>query len=521
MTRSLLALRRLIRAGSRSHSVVEIPEIFQFHPSLEPSLLFAEKCDRFIISVLVFLVLFSPLAYGSVDPWAYELVRVAVLLLLSAFLMRKAYTRDLRFSAPSFQLPALLFLLLLIIQLLPIPIWLRGVLSPPPLNHSLLLPLFPGSGQTPFQSNWTQISLYPTATWEALFDFSTCLVLIWVIPSAIRQRDSQRSILVSIVGIGSFQALYGLLEYFSGRQRIFLFTKMHYREDVTGTYINHNHFAGLMDLTIPILTVFLWTAFTAQGDLSTHANHERWRRKSILRILTLAVLLSAMLIGLVLSHSRGGLFSVGTSLLLLVFLLFKQKRPSANRLTTLILVAVLLIMVFLSGELISRFSYSFRDAPERIGVWKDATKIAKDFPLWGTGIGTFKYVLPNYRQKVDILMVDGVPRQASWNFAHNDYLQLLAECGFLGLVLAGWAITLWFRQFHSRIESILNAEDRSIRYGLACSVFALLIHSFMDFNLHIPANALLFTICLSLATVYGTNEIRAKRKTAGTDHLVS
>ena len=160
-----------------------------------------------------------------------------------------------------------------------------------------------------------------------------------------------------------------------------------------------------------------------------------------------------MLISLVLSHSRGGLFSVGISLLLLVFFLLNQRRPPANRLTTLILATVLLIMVFLSGELISRFSYSFRDAPERIGVWKDATKIAKDFPLWGTGLGTFKYVLPNYRQKVDILMVDGVPRQASWNFAHNDYLQLLVECGFLGLVLAGWAIVLWCRQFHSGLKS--------------------------------------------------------------------
>ena len=102
MTRSLLALRRLIRFESRSQSVVDTRETFQLHATLEPSLLFAEKCDRFILSVLVFLILFSPLAYGSVDPWAYDLIRVGVLVILSAFLMRAAYTRDFHFSAPLF-----------------------------------------------------------------------------------------------------------------------------------------------------------------------------------------------------------------------------------------------------------------------------------------------------------------------------------------------------------------------------------------------------------------------------------
>ena len=119
------------------------------------------------------------------------------------------------------------------------------------------------------------------------------------------------------------------------------------------------------------------------------------------------------------------------------------------------------------------------------------------------------------------MLVDGVPRQASWNFVHNDYLQLLVEGGFLGLVLAIWAIVLWLRHFHSGFKTVTNIENKNIRYGLGCSVIALLIHSFMDFNLHIPANALLFAICLSLATIYGTNEIRAKRAPSGSKELVS
>ena len=506
MTRSLLALRRLIRFDYLTQSVADTRETFQLHATPEPALLFAEKCDRFILSVLVFLILFSPLAYGSVDSWAYVLIRVGVLVLLSAFLLRAAYTRDFHFLAPAFTLPALLFLVLLIIQILPIPIWLRDVVSPAPLNRSLLLPSSPEYGAKPLQSSWTQISLYPPVTWDALIDFSICLVLAWVIFNAIRQKDRQRTVLLSVIGIGSFQALYGLLEYCSGRQGIFFFSKMHYREDVTGTYINHNHFAGLLDLSIPILTAFLWTACSEHGFPTTKTNHARWPRETIYRILTWSALLSAMLVSLVLSHSRGGLFSVGSALLLLAFFLLNRRRPSANRLNRLILAPALLAMAFLSNELISRFSYSFRDAPERIGIWKDATKVVKDFPLWGTGLGTFKYVLPNYREKVDIVMVDGVPRQASWNFAHNDYLQLLVECGILGLFLAGWGIVLWGRQFRQGLEITPNVENQNLRYGLACSVVALLIHSFMDFNLHIPANAFLFVVCLSLSISYGSSQ---------------
>jgi len=495
-----------MRASCCWQSAASAREIIQLSTTEEPQLLFVDTCDRLIVSILVFLTLFSPLAYGGVDPWAYNLIRLGVLIMLVAWLLRAAYARNFQASSPSFKIPALLFLALLAVQLVPIPLWLRELLSPVPLNHSLLLPSLPDYGLKPLASKWTQLTLYPPATWEALIDFSTCLALVWVVLNAIRPKDRQRTLLLSIVGIGSFQAIYGLFEYLSGRQGIFFINKMHYREDVTGTYINHNHFAGLIELAIPILVALLWAALPEQGNLSALFSKETRPRKSSLKILALVGLLGAMLVSLVLSHSRGGVVSMGISLLVLIFLLIQYKKPPVSRMTALILAAILLVVVFLSGELISRFSYSFRDAPERIALWKDSMAIVRDFPLWGTGLGTFKYVLPNYRHKVDILLVEGVPRQASWNFAHNDYLQLLIESGILGLVLTGWAIIFWFRQFLSELKTTSSVADRIIRCGLGCSVIAMLIHSFVDFNLRIPANAILFTVCLSLATSYGSHK---------------
>jgi len=159
------------------------------------------------------------------------------------------------------------------------------------------------------------------------------------------------------------------------------------------------------------------------------------------------------------------------------------------------------IGVIFSRQIATRFSYTVRDAPERIGLWKDGLKIVHDFRWFGTGMGTFKYVLPNYRSQLDFLDVNGVQRQAYWNFAHNDYLQLLIECGVLGFALALWAIYWtfeWLAEWRAQATS-----DAGNPWALSClgGVIALLLHSLVDFNLHIPANALVFCILLSLAIV--------------------
>lgn len=459
--------------------------------------LLPQVCDRAILSATLFLIIFAPLAYGAVDPWAQTLIRIVVAVMLVCWLLKCAYLRNLRITPLPFWLPAVLFLLLLIVQLAPMPFWLRVALSPEPLRHSILLPDSPQQALGVF-SNWTQLTIYPKVTWEGLLDFVTCLALCFVLVNNLKSSQSIRFVTTALLVVGSFEAAYGLVEFWSGRQGIFWFSKLHYREEVTGTYINHNHFAGLVAMLMPLGVGMVWQRLALPPSQQA-APRAGWRRPDW-HLGLAAAALGVMLAGLLLSFSRGGLIACALATVWLVVSLVRRHPVMRQRKRAALGLVVMLscIVLIFSREIVTRFSYTVRDAPERFGLWVDGWKIVRDFKWFGTGMGTFKYVLPNYRSKLDFLAVDGVSRQVIWNFAHNDYLQLLIECGVLGFGMALWAAyetmeKLWqWRREQSGEVAILASS------ALA-GVAAMLIHSLVDFNLHIPANALIFSILLSLA----------------------
>jgi O-antigen ligase len=501
--------------------------------------LLPQICDRVVLSATLFLIIFAPLAYGAVDPWAQLLIRIVVLVMLGSWALKTAYLRNLRITIPPFWLPALLFLLLLIVQLFPMPLSLRVSLSPEPLRHSILLPTLPDRAPAGIFAGWTQLTIYPKATWEGLFDFVTCVVFCWVLLNNLNSRQGRRLVTGTLLAVGSFEAVYGLAEFWSGRQAIFWFAKVHYRQEVSGTYVNHNHFAGLMAMLAPLVAGVAWGQLTSNqrrkegtqpasaspscscegpqfAQIPKHVadptSTSEWAGPDGTSLLVarpswdLALLfasLGVMLVGLILSLSRGGLVGYAIAFACLIGLLRRRQRRRRDAWRPVLWLAVLVGCIGLAfgREIATRFSYTIRDAPERLGLWRDGLNIARDFRWFGTGMGTFQYVLPNYRSQLDFLTVDGVPRQALWNFAHNDYLQLLIECGLLGFALALWAAYVTLRTLWQWQRESASAPDPYLATGALAGVFAILVHSLVDFNLHIPANALIFCVLLSLALV--------------------
>ena len=257
-----------------------------------------ETCDRIILSGTLFLIVFAPLAYGGVDVWAVNLIRAVVVLMFGAWLIKAAYLRDFRFTYPPFWAPALLFLLLLAFQLVPIPVSWRVFLSPEPLRHSILLPSSPAPLEELSLRNWTQLTLYPPATWDGLLDLSTCLALCWILLNSLSAIKRGQFIMGALIVVGFFEAIYSLVEYWSGRQGIFWFIKVYYREGATGTYINHNHFAGLLEMIIPLAIGGLWLRFQAgfgKGQ-STSETDRLGHWKTVGLALSLAVMLVALIL---------------------------------------------------------------------------------------------------------------------------------------------------------------------------------------------------------------------------------
>ena len=112
-----------------------------------------------------------------------------------------------------------------------------------------------------------------------------------------------------------------------------------------------------------------------------------------------------------------------------------------------------------------------------------------DYPVFGSGLGTFASVYPAY---------DPEGGEMRLTHAHNDYLELMIETGILGfLLLAGaviWILVRCFRVWKARH----NLEVKGLAMGGLVSLVVMLVHSFTDFNLHIPSNALLFAVILAL-----------------------
>jgi len=133
-------------------------------------------------------------------------------------------------------------------------------------------------------------------------------------------------------------------------------------------------------------------------------------------------------------------------------LLSKMRSRSTEILQALGVLALLaaIVAAVLAPRVLTRFSYAQRDAPERFELWQDSARIVRDYPLLGAGLGTYRDVFRNYRPQKDFFFVAGIPQPAAINYAHNDYLQLLTECGFVGFGLMTWALVVTLRHLFSR-----------------------------------------------------------------------
>jgi O-antigen ligase len=475
------------------------------------SSLHSERCERVILSIALFLIIFAPVAYGAVEAWARNVVLLCVVSMACVWLWRFVSLGRPKLSFPPFFPAAILFLVLITLQLVPLPGALKDFLTPARLPH-----VTASAGS----ADWGRLTANPGKTAIGAMFLAACLAFCFVLLNAFRHRRWVKLTLTVLLTLGGFEAFYGLLEYWTGRQHIFWYQKIYYLEEVTGTYINHNHFAGLLGplLLLGIGAFVVRFARFIAGRSYTFAEDRRsaWKKVTataqLIRHLpaSLALLLSAiglMAVALILSQSRGGLISCAIALSLQVVLLWKLRSRSTESLQALGVLALLAAIVgfALAPRILTRFSYAPRDAPERFELWQDSARIVRDYPLLGTGLGTYRDILPRYRPQKDFFFVAGIPQPAAINYAHNDYLQLLTECGFVGFGLMAWALVATLRHLFSKFANHADWEAAAIGSSLTAGIVAFLLHSLVDFNMHIPANALMFCQLLSVALVLAQN----------------
>ncbi len=474
--------------------------------------------EKIIELGIIFLLIYTPLAFGGVTQGSVALMELVTGILMLVWLAKFISQRNdhlahrktvrqssyhLRIITPSILVIMCLFLAVVLLQLVPLPAALVKLLSPATYrlyaeaaaHTDVSLPAFlPLS----VSSQATEMELY-----RLLAYFATFLLIV----NNIRSPRQIRRIVVIIVAVGLLESFYGLGEYFSGRHQIFFYKKQA-SFSVSGTFVNKNHFAGYMAMVIPLTFGVLFARLEERSQVSLKKLVRLFDEK-YMKALLVSLLLFVMIGAELLSGSRGGAVSFACGMICLSILAHSRRLLRKWAVVVLVLVIVAVGIAVLLGydlivarlqtlkELESESSFQYRHT-----VWKDTLSLFRDFPILGSGLGTFVHIFPRYKTSL-----------AELRFTHteNDYLQMLAETGIIGslLVLCGGVIFFYttlkaWKQRQSRWSIILTA-------GGISGMFSIVVHSSIDFNLHIPSNAFLFSVIAALSYVAAHSRRRSVR----------
>jgi len=334
--------------------------------------------------------------------------------------------------------------------------------------------------------------------------FLTGPLLYFIVVNNIHSEKQVSLIITLMVFVGGLFGVYGIFQY-NGID--FPFWIGNYgRGKVFGLFGNVGYFAEYLILPLPIaISLFLVS---------------KNRIKKILLFIGILVIGG----GLLVTFTRGPYLATGISIIfmILLFITYQSKDFLLKNKKVFILVLVVIILVtflfmipnplnksgtFISG-LKNRILYTQLDTDSslrrRIAIWKFTIPMIKERPLFGSGIGTFKYNTLRYQAK----FFDQVENRRFYPYgiadkAHNEYLQIVAEVGIFGLGIFLWIIFSYFNHGIKLLKRLKDKYKQGIIIGLMGSVTAFLIDSFLWFPLHLPATVVLFWLALGLTVVLG------------------
>ncbi|WP_432822914.1 O-antigen ligase family protein [Trichloromonas sp.] len=442
--------------------------------------------------LLIFILVFAPLSYGASGPVALTVFQALCLLGLLWVLIEGALGKR-RLVRPPGLLPLGLLGALMLLQVIPLPPSLLKLLSPTAWQRYadtvwLLLP-----------ETWMPLSLNRGLTLEAFWYFSACLAIYVFASQCLAGSTPQKRALHLIAAFAGLYALISILSALvpNGHPLWLLHPWPDYASKAFGSYLNGNHYAGLMGMLLPLVTAL----FLLEKPVARYGD---WKERLVdffgdprLNVHLLSGM-AALLIGvsIFLSLSRGGILSSLAALMILSLLLISRSQERRRALILLGMVVVLFFSVGVFGwePIFAAFARMRNLQGEisdgRLTYWADCFALFRDFPLFGTGFGSF---IDSYAPYQSIYHGELVV-----NRAHNDYVELLADGGGIAVALAGWAALQVGRASWKAFGRRRRAFSVYLFLGAGAGLCAILLHSLTDYNLHIGANGIHFAFLCSL-----------------------
>jgi len=311
-------------------------------------------------------------------------------------------------------------------------------------------------------------------------------------PTGHNKRWFGLSVLVFAGALG----LFAILQFASGAERIYW--TFDAPGNFFGPYANPDHFAGLMEMLAPVAVCYV---------------AGRRQRYSVIVLLLLTAAATIAITSLLLTGSRGGLLAMFTEVAIAGVVLRKQGQ-GANKWSLIAslagaLLAVLMLFSWIDPGWVARRLATIVEVPTQ--MWVEGTEFRKrvamdslhmlrEHPVFGVGLGNFDIAYPPYQ---------GFPTDLTVDYAHDDFVQAAAETGLAGTVIMISALALFFRLAFHDVGRRLQSSQGWTQLGAALACCGLLVHSFFDFNLHIPSNAAWFAVLVGLASSPWSYENRA------------
>ncbi len=328
------------------------------------------------------------------------------------------------------------------------------------------------------------------ATREAVLKIVTNLIFFFLAGQLISRRGNGKALerlgIVALL-LAFALCLLALAQNLSGPSLRMIYWTFAVPVRPFGPYVNHNDYAGLMELLLPISVTYI---------LSRSMN-------PILRILLwcgVGLVVSSVWV----SGSRGGTVALVIEGIVLALVLMGPRPQGVSLRSLAVLGAIILVSagtfywLASTGRVVENAWTVFEPGRplevtlgDRFQLWTDTLHMIRTHPWTGIGVGCFEDVIPHYLT---------FPTDLHWTHAHDDLLEAVAETGIPGGALILMAIALFIRSSLRDLGRRLRRGWGWIQLGAAISAVGMLCHSFVDFNLRVPANAAWFVVCLAVAT---------------------
>jgi O-antigen ligase len=333
----------------------------------------------------------------------------------------------------------------------------------------------------------------PHSTALYLLAGAACVAVLFTIDQGCRSASQIRLLVLAFIGLGVFESIYGVVQYLGDYRSVWGFPAGD--RVARGTFMNRNHYALLLNLSISMTFGYCWFRWFGLLRATGLPPREALHAPGSGNVLWLLLLLLFQGFALVLSLSRMGSAAMLASIAVMAANLFATDRR--NRILVLgglaVIAAILALGAYTAADaILTRFELIAEDTfveQDRLVIWRDAWTMIRGHLLFGQGLGTFQWTFPAFETtRADL------PAR----YAHNDYLQVLAEMGIIGLALSLLVLLLAWRTAAQSFRSSADPFVRAMGLALLGCLTATALQEITDFGLYIPGVALAFAFLLGI-----------------------